>query len=152
MKLLICSADLHDLTQVVKRLVSASIPCAICKDPGGSHLSVWIQQDVDFPLALRVVMNREGRPRAPHWARALDVTHPAALGPAVPVLDRIEPPVGLVVQPTAPTWTATAGTPTLAGMPQRECPARLAPHPSPSADLASRPTVDEEELAGSESS
>ncbi len=74
MKLLICPADLDDLEEVVKRLVCACIPCAICKDPANSHLSVWIQQDIDFPLALRVVMNREKRRQLPHWARVYEPT------------------------------------------------------------------------------
>lgn len=76
MKLLIYSSDLNDLERVVKRLVCACIPCAVCKDPVNSHLSVWIQQDPDFPLALRVVMNREGRARLPHWARVYDSSLP----------------------------------------------------------------------------
>ena len=78
MKLLISSADLDDLERVVKRLVRACIPCAVCKDPVSSHLSVWIQQDIDFPLALRVVMNRDKRSGIPHWARVYESASPAA--------------------------------------------------------------------------
>ncbi len=78
MKLLISSPDLDDLGQVVKRLVCACIPCAVCKDPVSSHLSVWIQQDIDFPLALRVVMNRDKRSGLPHWARVYEAASPAA--------------------------------------------------------------------------
>ncbi len=78
MKLLICSSDLDDLEEVVKRLVCACIPCAVCKDPANSHLGVWIQQDIDLPLALRVVMNRERRRPLPHWARVYEPTVPKA--------------------------------------------------------------------------
>lgn len=99
MKLLISSADLDDLERVVKRLVCACIPCAVCKDPVSSHLSVWIQQDLDFPLALRVVMNRDGRARLPHWARVYDS--------ALPPTSRIEPPNLLLVQSQGSTRTGT---------------------------------------------
>ena len=45
MKLLITSTDLDDLERVVKRLVWNRIPCAVCKDPGSPHLSVWIHNE-----------------------------------------------------------------------------------------------------------
>lgn len=77
MKILISSTDLEDLEQVVKRLVCACIPCAVCKDPASSHLSVWVQQDADFPLALRVVMNRDKCSHLPHWARVYEFASPA---------------------------------------------------------------------------
>jgi len=84
MKLLCSSTDLRELTWLVKRLVRVRIPCAVCKDSGNSHLSVWIQQDVDFPLAFRIFVNRE-RPRSvPHWAHLLE-------SPA-PVVEKRRPP------------------------------------------------------------
>jgi hypothetical protein len=84
MKLLISSTDLDDLERVVKRLIWACIPCAVCKEPRSSHLSVWIQQDLDFPLALSVVMNRDRRSRLPHWARAFESALPATMLPRLP--------------------------------------------------------------------
>ena len=68
MKLLASSADLDDLTVVVKRLVRAYIPSAICRDPYTGYLSVWVQRDCDFAWALRVASNPPRRPRLPHWA------------------------------------------------------------------------------------
>ena len=100
MKLLISSHDLDDLKRVVKRLVWASIPCAVCKDPRSSDLSVWIQQDLDFPLALRISVNRDAPRRLPHWARALDF--------ALPPTKRIRTASVRLVQPAGPTQTATA--------------------------------------------
>ena len=151
MKLLISSTDLDDLERVVKRLVCARIPCAVCKGPGSSHLSVWIQQDLDFPLALRVVVNREGRSRVPHWARALEPVQPATKRPALRPTNGIEPPQGLPVQPRAPTWTGTAHVTTLACAAQQAQPARPVFWPFPSVDAVRNPTVDNVEVAGSES-
>src|SRR5512136_1289462 len=91
MKLLISSADLDDLERVVKRLVCACIPCAVCKDPVSAQLSVWIQQDLDFPLALRVVSNRDGRPRLPHWAHVFDSALPGTKGSAWAATNGLEP-------------------------------------------------------------
>ena len=100
MKLLISSCDFEDLGRVVKRLVCACIPCAVCQDPIPSHLSVWVQQDIDFPLALRVVMNR-GTPRPlPHWARIYDSPLPAT--------DRNEPANVSFIRPKGPTRTVIA--------------------------------------------
>ena len=76
MKLLVSSDDLEDLERVVKRLVWACIPCAVCKEPGSSQLSVWIQQDLDFPLALRISVSRGAPRRLPHWARVFDSAAP----------------------------------------------------------------------------
>lgn len=128
MKLLISSTDLDDLQRVVKRLVSACIPCAVCKDPDSSHLSVWIQQDLDFPLALRVVMNREERARVPHWARALE--------PALPTNER------------PATWTGTACVKNPGGVAQGTRTPSPASWPLPSASTASDSPVDDVELVG----
>jgi hypothetical protein len=68
MKVLASSTDLDDLTLLVKRMVRAHIPSAICKDPRSGHLSVWVQRDCDFVWALRVAANPPRRPRMPHWA------------------------------------------------------------------------------------
>ena len=143
MKLLISSADLDDLEPVLKRLVCACIPCAVCRDPGSSHLSVWIQRDIDFPLALRVVVNRDERPRLPHWARALEPVPPATKDSASPATNGIAPPRELLVQSKAPTWTGTACATTLRGLAQQPRPAEPASGPLPSADAASDPTVDD---------
>jgi hypothetical protein len=72
MKMLACSADLENLEQVVKRLIHAHIPCAVSKGSSDSRLSVWVQRDADFSLALRVASKRQSRPRLPYWTAALD--------------------------------------------------------------------------------
>src|SRR5512137_602970 len=108
MKLLTSSADFDDLQRVVKRLVCAGIPCAVCKDPGRSHLSVWIQQDRDFPLALHAVMKREERARLPHWARALEPSLPTNQRSALPATNGIAPPPESVAQSKTTTRTGTA--------------------------------------------
>jgi hypothetical protein len=99
MKLLFSSPDLGELGGLVKRQVWARIPCAVCKAPVNSHLSVWIQRDIDFPLALHIFTHRHAPCRLPHWARALDAPLPAANG--------IEAADGLLVQLKVPTWTGT---------------------------------------------
>lgn len=99
MKLLIHSSELKDLERAVKRLVCACIPCAVCKDAGSAHLSVWIQQDNDFPLALRVVMNGGTRPSLPHWARVFDSLPPAT--------DRRERQDAALISLRGPTRTGT---------------------------------------------
>ena len=147
MKLLISSADLDDLERVVKRLIWACIPCAVCKDPRSSHLRVWIQQDSDFPLALRVVMNREGRSRLPHWARAFESALPAAKRSALPATNGIEPPRELPIQSKAATCTGTAGATDLRCVGQETRPARPTSWPIPTADTVSDSTVDDVELA-----
>ena len=152
MKLLISSADLDDLEPVLKRLVCACIPCAVCKDPGSSHLSVWIQRDIDFPLALRVVVNQDERPRLPHWARALEPVPPATKHSGLPATNGIAPPRGLLVQSKAPTCTGTACATKLRCLAQQTRPAKPASWPLPSADAASDPTVDDVPLACADSS
>ena len=147
MKLLITSTDLDDLGRIVKRLVCARIPCAVCKDPGSSRLSVWIQRDIDFPLALRVVVNREERPRLPHWARALESALTVTKRSALPATNGIEPPRELLVQSKTPTWTGTAYATTLRCVAQPTRPVRPASWPLPSAYTASDSTVDDVELA-----
>jgi hypothetical protein len=72
MKLLLSSPDLGDLARIVRKLVWSSIPCAVCKDQGPSPFSLWIQQDTDFPLALRLAAGRDKPRSLPHWARVFD--------------------------------------------------------------------------------
>jgi len=151
MKLLISSADLDDLERVVKRLVWARIPCAVCKDCISSYLSVWIQRDIDFPLALRVVMNRGGRPRLPYWARALESALAETKPSALPATKEIEPSRGLAVQSKAPSWTVTASATTLTCVVEQTRPARPASWPLFSACTVSDSTVDDPESARSES-
>jgi hypothetical protein len=116
MKLLFSSSDLGELGRLVKRLVWARIPCAVCKDPINSHLSVWIQRDIDFPLALHVFTNRDAPRRLPHWARALDSALPATNG--------IELPGEPLIQSKEPTWTGKVGATALRYAPQQTRPAR----------------------------
>ena len=146
MKLLVSSTDLDDLGRIVKRLVCACIPCAVCKDPGSSHLSVWIQRDIDFPLALRTVVNREQRPRLPHWARALEpapaVTERSALG----ATNGIAPPKELLVQSETLTWTETACATDPGCLAEPTRPAKPACWPLFSAYAASDSPVDDVEL------
>jgi len=150
MKLLISSTDFDDLERVVKQLVWACIPCAVCKDPISSHLSVWIQQDIDFPLALRVSMNRDAPRRLPHWARVFDCALPATQRSARAATNGIEPRRGLLVQSKAPTWTGTTRATALRWLPQQTRPARQASWPLPSADRVSDPSVDDVDLACAE--
>ena len=84
MKLLCSSSDLRELEGLIKRLVCVGIRCAVSKDSGDSHHSVWVQQDSDFPLALRIFTNRSTPRPVPHWASLLDVPLPAVEKPAVP--------------------------------------------------------------------
>ena len=76
MKLLCSSSDLRELEGLVKRLVCVGIPCGVGKDSSTSQLSVWIQQDSDFPLALRIFASRTTPRRLPHWACVLDSPAP----------------------------------------------------------------------------
>jgi hypothetical protein len=115
MKLLCSSSDLRELKELVKRLVRIGIPCAVCKDSINSQLSVWIQQDNDFPLALKIFVSRD-KPRAlPPWASLLDsavrATEDAAMTatkkPAVPATGGMGTPSVVLVQSKGPTLTGT---------------------------------------------
>jgi hypothetical protein len=147
MKLLITSTDLDDLQRVVKRLVCAGIPCAVYRDPGSPHLSVWIQQDLDFPLAVRVVMNREERARLPHWARALEPSLTTNQRSASPVTNGTEPPRELVAESMTTTWTGTAYATDLRCMAEPTRPVKPASWPLFSAYASDSP-VDVVELEG----
>jgi hypothetical protein len=147
MKLLISSADLAELERVVKQLVWAFIPCAVCKDPISSHLSVWIQQDIDFPLAVRVSVNRDAPRRLPHWARAFDSALPATQRSVRVGITGIEPRRGPLVQSQVPTWMGTTRATPLRWLPQLTGPAGPASSLLPGADRVSDPTVDDVELA-----
>ena len=123
MKLLCASSDLGELKGLVKRLVRIGIPCAVCKDSVVSQLSVWIQQDSDFPLALKIFVERDKPRPLPHWASLLDLavpanedsTAPAAEESTLPAtedfglagLDVIDTTRVVVVQSQWPTRTAT---------------------------------------------
>jgi hypothetical protein len=72
MKALFSSSDLTAVGQLVKRLLFARIPCAVCKDPGQSYFSVWVQQDIDFAGALGILLHRAKSRSLPHWASALE--------------------------------------------------------------------------------
>lgn len=82
MKLLCSSSDLRELEGLIKRLVCVGIRCAVSKDSSSSYLSVWVQQDSDFPLALRIFTSRSTPRPVPHWASVLDVPLPAVAEPA----------------------------------------------------------------------
>ena len=125
----------------------ARIPCAVCKDPGTSHLSVWIQRDIDFPLALRVIVNREERPRVPHWARALEPAVTVTERSALPATNGIAPPQELRVQPRTSTWTGTACGTNLECGAEPTRPAKPASSPLFRACTASNSPLDDVELA-----
>ena len=108
MKLLCSSSDLGELEGLVKRLVCVGIRCAVCKDSSNSHLSVWIQQDNDFPLALRIFVKRDAPRRLPHWACVLNSSPLATEVAAAPVARGAGGPSSVLVQPKGPTRTGTA--------------------------------------------
>ncbi len=116
MKQLCSSSDLRELTELVKRLVSLAIPCAVCKDSGDSRLSVWVQQDRDFPLALKIFADRDKPRPLPPWACLLDSPAPAARAGAVPATQEFavpataenDGPCVVVMQSRGPTVTQTA--------------------------------------------
>lgn len=110
------SSDLGELQSLVKRLLHIGIPCAVCKDSINSQLSVWIQQDNDFPLALKIFVEQDKPRPLPHWARVLDLVPPATGDSALPATeeravaatDGISTPSVIVVQPKGPTRTGSA--------------------------------------------
>jgi hypothetical protein len=66
MKLLFSSPDLGAVGSLVKRLISARIPCAVFKDPANyAHLRVWLQRDTDFAAALPLLIPQLGQRRMP---------------------------------------------------------------------------------------
>ncbi len=84
MKLLFSSHDLKAVESLVKRLLVACIPCAVCKDRFSSTLAVWIQQDTDLALALTLLVHRPAPPPLPHWAELLDPELHPPRRPATP--------------------------------------------------------------------
>jgi hypothetical protein len=108
MKLLCASSDLGELKGLVKRLVRIGIPCAVCKESIASQLSVWIQQDNDFPLALKMLVEQKKPRPLPPWVSLLELAVPAAADRGVPATDGLSTPSVMVVQPRGPTWTGSA--------------------------------------------
>jgi hypothetical protein len=142
MRLLISTTDLDDLERVVKRLVCAYIPCEVCKEPDSARLNVWVQQDVDFPLALRILVNRGVRSRLPHWARALESVLPAPRPSAAPATDGGAPPQGPLVQFSEPTRTGTGGVTPRRSAGQQTSKAKRAFWPLPRAATVRARTAD----------
>jgi len=130
MKLLCASSDLQELTWLVKRLVHSGIPCGVCRDSSNSHLSVWIQQDGDFPLALRIFARRDRPRRLPHWAELLDAPVPATKQSALPATKDAaagaaggsDPPRGVGFPSKGPARTGAAGATTLWCTPEQRRP------------------------------
>ena len=87
MRVLCTSSDIRELTGLVKRLVWVGIRCAVCKESIDSRLSVWIQQDSDFPVALKILVERDKPRPLPHWASALDLPVSATEDSAVPATE-----------------------------------------------------------------
>ncbi len=115
MRLLCSSSDLRELTDLVKRLLRHRIPCGVCRDTVNCQLSVWVQQDSNFPQALKIFADRD-RPRAlPPWALllgspvpvAVDSAVPAGEGAAVAATDGKDMPNVVVVQSKGSTRTGT---------------------------------------------
>ncbi len=117
MKQLCSSSDLRELTELVKRLVRVGIPCAVCKDGSNSHRSVWIQQDNDFPLALKIYAERDAPRPVPPWASLLGESLAAPEdstennNPAVAAADEKNLACVVVVQMKGATVTGTAEAP-----------------------------------------
>jgi len=116
MKLLCSSSDLRELERLVKRLVHVGIPCAVCKDSVNSQLSVWVQQDNDFPLALKIFVDRDAPRPLPPWAELLDSPALAAEGcivrvnedSAMPAAGGMDNPSVVVIQLKGSTRTGSA--------------------------------------------
>lgn len=139
MKLLLSSPDLEELGRLVTRLVWARIPCAVCREPLNSYLGVWIQRDIDVPLALHVLANQKTPRRLPHWA--------GVFGPDLPATNGIELRSGPFVQPNRPTRHATACATALRYLQQHTRVARPASWPLPGAYAVGDPSVDDVDLA-----
>lgn len=115
MKQLCSSSDLRELTELVKRLVALGIPCAVCKDGGSSRVSVWIQQDNDLPVALKIYVEWKAPRPVPPWAYLIDLPPAAAEAPAVagggaaavPAMDGRSGPSVVVVQTRGRTRTGS---------------------------------------------
>ena len=115
---------LRELTELLKRLLRVGIPCALCKDSGNSQLSVWIQQDTDFPLALKMFGERKAPRPVPPWACLMGVPLPASEDRAVSAsedcavvaTDGENMPSVVIVQSNGATLTGTAGA--AAGVPR----------------------------------
>lgn len=126
MKLLCLSWEFGEVEGLVKRLVCVGIPCGVSKDSGNSQLGVWIQQDEDFPLALRIFANRPAPRRLPHWACVLhsppaaipESAVPATPAPASRAPKAVNRASMVVVQSKGPTQTGTVSETTLQREPQ----------------------------------
>ena len=124
MRVLCTSSDIRELTGLVKRLVWVGIRCAVCKESIDSRLSVWIQQDSDFPVALKILVERDKPRPLPHWASALDLPVSATVdfastategfsflateGCALAAADGIDTTSVVLVQSRGPTRTGSA--------------------------------------------
>jgi hypothetical protein len=78
MKLLCVSSDRSQLVWLLKRLLCCRIPCAVCKGETDAELSVWIQQDLDFPLALKIFADRDRELHIPQQESSIKLPAPLA--------------------------------------------------------------------------
>jgi hypothetical protein len=147
MKLLISSTDFDDLARVVNKLVWAYIPCAVCRDPVTSGLSVWIQQDIDFPLAVHVTVNRDAPRRLPHWARVYESSLPRSKRGAADAAHRMPPGCASLAESKWPSRAEAARAAARLYLAKQAQVARLACWPFPGVDLVAGTALKDQSLA-----
>jgi len=123
MKLLASSADCGDLACIVERLMCAHIPCAVAKGVLKNQISVWVQRDRDFSLAVYAVVNRPGRPRLPHWGNLLATAPLRLKSAAPPEATPADPPQTSIAHSASQAQTTTAVTLTSSRTVQEALPA-----------------------------
>ncbi len=115
MKLLCLSAELRELTDLVKKLLRIGIRCAVYQEPGCPQSGVWIQEDADFPQALKILVDQKGPRPLPAWACLLGVAQEAPQRPApaptkcctAPAIEAKTMPSVVVVRSEGTTRTGT---------------------------------------------
>ena len=75
-KLLFVSTDTQEVTQTVKWLLRSGIRCEVRRERWNSCHGVWLQDERDFPKALRIWMLYSKPRPLPAWASVLESIAP----------------------------------------------------------------------------
>jgi hypothetical protein len=71
-KLLFVSSDPEEIIRTVRYLLRAGVRCAVRRERWNSCYGVWVQNEEDFPRALRIYMDCAKPHPLPPWAEVLE--------------------------------------------------------------------------------
>ena len=77
-KLLFVSSDSDEIIRTVRYLLRAGVRCAVRKERWNSCYGVWVQNEEDFPRALRIYLDCAKPRKLPPWAEVLESLAPGS--------------------------------------------------------------------------